>query len=367
MIVKNCVSVSGLVILALAAARCAHPEQFLWFEHVHHCTKNVAAEPKTGLRTASGVPEDWLEPVNYYRGTVHYEIEILSQPSDAYILHQVGVFQDRIAPGKESWGRLIKSTGPGVYRAKDSPRSWWHSHTIDWSKKKIGPVTLFKTGPTTFVEHDDASRWPLKVRYRVYVVSEGGTFNPHGSYGGLHYQELTELRKAAACLERGFLGPALTAAQKELDSNDPKRAGEARRVVEALEKYAETRRSELAQTKAAEPIYAVEALVRLAEEFRPSERFKALAAEARSWNGEKATVEERQARRVFEAVKKAGDNLRRKMRGRKASDPEMARKHRRDISLVAQYVSLLRKKWPETPSCRRAVQMAEELGVPLPD
>lgn len=359
-----------LCLAAWAGPAAVRAEQFVLFEAT--ATFPSRNYPGAGpafyrLRMKPEVPTNWAEPVNFKDGTCHIRYEILEKEEPGRIRYQVCWFgahglkhvcSDR--PGSET---------VGVLETEETPCKMWRNHDQwDWTRAvRSGFIRIIHPKEKNYKDPLYKTMKPIEVHVAVTVVSEGATYTPLGTYGGLHYKDLTELKAVAAYLEQGSMGAALVTAEKELGSDDPKRAGEARRVVEALDRYVEARRAELARLKARDPFYAVEALVELAGEFRPSEKARKLLAEARAWSKEEATLKEGRARKIFEAVKKTADNLRRKLRGKKASDPEMQRKYARDIAIVARNTVFLKKKYPDTPSCGRAVALAEGLGVPLGD
>jgi hypothetical protein len=107
--------------------------------------------------------------------------------------------------------------------------------------------------------------------------------------------------------------------------------------------------------------------VELAQSFAPSKKAQELLAEAREWRSDPEVVKALQAKALLDAMTKTADNLRKKLGGKKASDPVMAAKHAQDIALVARYAYVLREKYAETASGERAMAIVEELGIELPE
>jgi hypothetical protein len=74
-----------------------------------------------------------------------------------------------------------------------------------------------------------------------------------------------------------------------------------------------------------------------------------------------------EARQMLAKLDKAAAALKRKLRGKKATDPEMAYKYKREFLAIGRGALTLRKKYPDTESCRRAVEICKELGLKLPN
>lgn len=209
--------------------------------------------------------------------------------------------------------------------------------------------------------------YPMTVRFTAVVVARGASYNPACTLWrleGLHWRDLRELKGAAASWERGQIGAALAAAEKELDSKEPARAEEARRVAEAIKAWSEKRCKELEELKLALPDWAPGALTRLAQQLGPSASGKELLARAKEWEKDPALLAARKAKPLFEALQQAAG----RMRGKgKATDPEVARRFAGEIQTILQLAGRLRKEFPGTPSCRQALDVAAALAIRVPE
>lgn len=181
---------------------------------------------------------------------------------------------------------------------------------------------------------------------------------------GLYLDDLVELRVIVPHLRARQFGRGLRLAEAELSSKNAAAAGEARRVIDALRSYGEERRGELEKLKAASPIYAVDELVKLAEEFASSGLGKSLLDQARAWNREPATKRARKARRLLELAEETAEKIEGKGR---ADDPNFTRRYLQELRLIMRCAKKLKEDHPETESCKRAMELLKRLGLSLPD
>ena len=179
-------------------------------------------------------------------------------------------------------------------------------------------------------------------------------------------KSVVHLKDVAGDLGRNRLGHALSGAEKRLASKDEEEAKEARRVVDLLEGHLARRRREIAAIKEHDPASALEEVTRLAALYRGSQKSKELTSEAKRWKKEPAVANELRARKVLTRIEASAEKLRAKLDGKSASDPAMIRRFGRDIAALRNGIMALKKRYPDTPSARRAVALAEELGIPLP-
>ncbi|HLF95010.1 MAG TPA: hypothetical protein VJB14_16195 [Planctomycetota bacterium] len=209
--------------------------------------------------------------------------------------------------------------------------------------------------------------FPMTVRLTAVVVAKGAAYNPAcltWRLDTLHVRDLKELKGVAGLWERGQLGAALSAAEKELESKEAARAEEAGRVVEAFRAWADSRRKELTGIKTSAPDWAPGALARLGQQLSPAALGKELLAQAKEWEKDPSLLAARKARPLLDALLQAAG----RMRGKgKASDPEVARKFAGEILTIGQLAARLRKDFPETPSCRQALEVAAGLAIRVPE
>ena len=112
------------------------------------------------------------------------------------------------------------------------------------------------------------------------------------------------------------------------------------------------------------PIMAATLLGGLARQFSGTKRGTALTAEARAWKTEPATRNAAQAKQFLARIEQmAQPLLKRKESGRK----DLANKYAKELAMIGRAVGSLRKRYPETPACRRALALASRLGATVPE
>jgi len=72
------------------------------------------------------------------------------------------------------------------------------------------------------------------------------------------------------------------------------------------------------------------------------------------------------ARKILEAVERKAAALRPKLKGKKASSPGVMMLHGGDLRFIARGALKLKKVYPDTASCKRALQIVSEFGLALP-
>lgn len=322
----------------------------------------------TRLPHQPGAPKNWLTPISYADGNYHLRVEVLemkgiSKPVDFCL----GCWNKAGDPTIQHccWWINSRIKAPGVYEQEKRIRSFWHgpgkgSKRLPWDFASAYKDRSF----FTIIRPHGQDPFPVKMHVTMTVVSEGSTYNPYWETGGVRYKDLVELKNVAACIERGRLGMALAAARKRLGSENPAEAAEARKVVEALEKHAKERRGSLEAKKAEDPVYAVRALAELAQRYRLSQTGRGLAARAAAWSKEPATKRAYMANLTWEAAQSAARKIRKEG---KASDPKFARRYGHELLVIGRVALKLKRAYPETESCRKALALAERFGIEIPD
>jgi hypothetical protein len=176
--------------------------------------------------------------------------------------------------------------------------------------------------------------------------------------------EIEELKRVAAHLEKGELGRALAAAERELESADQARRAEAERVVEELRKRAKEERERAAALKETSPLDAAEALEKLAGRYEGSDLGREFATDARRWKYEPAAQRQKRARRLLEMAEKAAARI---TGEGKATYPKFRRRYAREFGIIMQCAVKLRRSYAHTESAKRAEALAEKFGLDLPD
>lgn len=363
-------------LLAQASAR-APQDQFVLLDVLH--THTTETKGFSYFPLPHDVPDHWKAPVDFYSGTIQFRLEVISKPSDRTINYQLCVFQDRHSADKHSCDSAHTFTGPGVQEWRAQAASLWQSAVIDWNRQLLDTMLVIKDKAGHPVDDrfgfggkwdgspDFALYYPMTVRLTAVVVAKGAAYNPAcltWRLDTLHFRDLKELKRVAGLWERGQLGAALSAAEKELESKEAATVEEAKRVVEAFRAWADQRRKELEAVKTSAPDWAPGALARLGQQLSPASLGKEFLAQAKDWEKDPSVLSARKAKPLLDALLQTAG----RMRGKgKASDPEVARKFAGEIAAIAQLAARLRKEFPETPSCRQALEVAAGLAIRVPE
>ncbi len=363
--------------MALQAPPPAQLDQFVLLDALY--THTTQTKGFSYFPIPPDVPENWKSPVNFYEGAIHIRLEVISKPSDRPVNYQICVFQDRHSSDKHACDHTRTFTGPGVHEWKSSPGSLWQSKVIDWSRKLLDTMLVVKDkrGNPVDDRYGFGGKWdgspdfslyfPMTVRFTAVVVARGAAYNPNVLFWrieGVHWKDLVHLKELAAPWERGQLGSVLAGAEKQLDSKTPERAAEARKVVGAFKAYVEKRRGELEGLKVVAPDYAAGALARLGQLLSPVPVGRELLSEAQKWERAPEVVKARKARAILDSI----DDASRRVRGKgKATDPAFAQRYANELRLIMQAAARLRKEYPDTPSCKLALDLADGLGLKIPD
>lgn len=259
------------------------------------------------------------------------------------------------------------------------PSSVWQAKVIDWKRKLLEVMLVIKDGGGNPVDdrYGFGGKWdgspdfslyfPMTVRFTAVAVAKGAAYNPAvltWRLEGMHVREVVHLKAAGAAWERGQLGAALAAAERELESNEPARAEEARKIAGAFKGWAAKRRKEIEALKTAVPDAAPALLARLGQSLGSAALGKELLAEAKEWEKDPAVLRARKARPLLDGLLE----IARRLRGKgKATDPEFARRYEGEIRAILQLVARLKKEFPDTPSFAQAAAVASGLGIRVPE
>ena len=175
---------------------------------------------------------------------------------------------------------------------------------------------------------------------------------PRETAGGPQIEGVEGLPGAARLVRAGYLGRALASA----DSN-ARATGEtgelARTVAAALRAHATTRLSVIAETTGRDPARAVQQLRGLARAYSGSDVGRKLSDVARTWLREPAVKDALQAEAMLAQVETEAWRV--AASGKKNQRARLAR-----FTTVLEY---LKKRFPDTPACARAVALGKELGI----
>lgn len=348
----------------------ASAEQFIVLDHTEEFTRGRFFKEgglvfKSSLFHKS-VAKNWVEPINYRdSGYWHLRMEISDMAAGKSA--KMGTF-------RFMWGHYgspanitaitsskIHIAGNGVFTSSGTiasmcKRAGWFPPPERWRETpknvSFGPSPL-----------RDATPFTLHI---TVIVSTSPKVEPVGSFGGLYCEDIAQLERAASHWKYGRIGVACLIAQKSAQSAKKGEAEDARRILEAAERYRQKRLEELTRRKARDPLGAIERLIELATQFRPAKEAVELIRVVRAWEKEPAVKIERRAQAVYVSFQRTASDLRRRLRGKKASDPKMSRRFGGMIVSVRRHVQALYRRFPDTGAFRSAVGVARSLGIELP-
>jgi hypothetical protein len=99
----------------------------------------------------------------------------------------------------------------------------------------------------------------------------------------------------------------------------------------------------------------------------PEELFATPGGAAAAARQEKTKADPPEARRLLEGVEEAAGRLREAGGTMKPADPRFARRFRSELLAIGRAALRLSREHPDTESSRRALAIAEELNLRLPD
>jgi hypothetical protein len=349
------------VFAAVAIAVRARAETVFYEEGGIVVVEAESARPKSGWQA-----DTRLEG---YTGTCYYVCTGGGKLTYRIVITTAGIYNLRIrnrhdfAQADRQNDCWTSMDGARQLRTYSSTRGVW-----TWTTRRqdgelhVDPTYELDAGMHVF-EITGRSRGFMIDRFHLYrddVATPTSKALPESTGGMPEMPEIKKLKQLAAYWRRGMLGAALKLAEKQVDSSRPEAAMEAREVVNALKGFADGRRQKLVEIRPTLPVAAAELLMELGKQFMPSETGKEFMAEARRWSQDPATVKALQARRIFDAVRKAAERL--EGQGH-AKDPAFARRYAREIQTIAAGVKELKAKHSGTAFCAKANTIAIKFGI----
>ena len=292
------------------------PKQFLLFDTIAVHTEDGQMMTLGGygwnptFTRSQEVPPDWTQPIDFAGGGYRIRYEVLEKPNRRTIHFCIVLKAEPRKPNLDlpSHPGSRKFTEPG-FHLEEGIFSRGFARTY---QKQGGWSTWNWKKPFSFVWEDSyrqgssqygpSSVFPAKVRTEMTVIAKGFQYHPFGNVGGLDFRNLRAFPEAAAFLERGRLGEAMIWADRVRRESDPRRAEEARWVLECLLRHAETRLKEVQELARQEPDIALEDLKPLAEQFKGTAIGQRLAAEAAALEASEAMARCRRARGIWKKV-----------------------------------------------------------------
>lgn len=298
------------------------PKQFLLFDTIAVHTEDGQMMTLGGngwnptFTRSQEIPPDWTQPVDFAAGGYRIRYEILEKPNRRKI-HFCIVFKAEPRkpnldlpshPGSRNFAEPgfhleegIFSRGfANTYQRKGGWATWnWKKpFSFMWEDSYRSKVTSGQDSS----QYGPSSVFPVKVRTEMTVIAKGFQYHPFGNVGGLDFRNLRAFTEAAAFIERGKLGEAMIWADRLRRESDPRRADEARWVLECLLRHAETRLREILELAKQEPDLALEDLKPLVEQYKGTSFGQRLAAEAAALEAGEAMVRCRRAREIWKKV-----------------------------------------------------------------
>lgn len=138
---------------------------------------------------------NWKTPVNYAEGTLHFRVQIRSQPRPQNMRIQFCVWQDRFyLENCGSMQNVYGSSGTVVTWSQPVQDMWrLGGRSIDWSRPRQRYGFAIKNAQGQPVSDYNGWNWngenpnnwyPLDARMTVVVVEKGGSFSGWSNYGG---------------------------------------------------------------------------------------------------------------------------------------------------------------------------------------
>ena len=136
----------------------------------------------------SWVPNNFVSPVNYSKGTIYQRIQVLTKPSTKTVQYQLCLFQDQIISSEHvcTTASKLKFSSTGTYYASQSMTSLYQYTHADWSRYLLMEMLVLKDANGVPVDdrYGYAGKWsgspnfslyyPMKVRYTAIIVPPGG-------------------------------------------------------------------------------------------------------------------------------------------------------------------------------------------------
>lgn len=185
------------VFLLLIVSNSLLAEQVLVLDRQYTHTADGGDDKYMGFsifQPEEGVPENWVDPVNYAGGTAYFRLTVYSRPSEKSAYYQF-CFQRDLGYGfQELCSGRKRITTTGVYEWNEPLSSWWEPEDERYHVDFTRPISrllvvCWKMGNSGYEVLDD--RWgygdnlteeevalffPMEVRFQVVLVSEGGAF-----------------------------------------------------------------------------------------------------------------------------------------------------------------------------------------------
>ena len=123
---------------------------------------------------APGSPTDWTSPVDYSKGSIHVQFEVLTKPSDKVALLNI-CFEG--TPNYACMPYSDPFTAVGSYEFEKPFSSFYQSSMVDWSIKLKKIPLIIKDQSEKKVQGDPAF-YPTQMHVTLTLVAKDATFVP---------------------------------------------------------------------------------------------------------------------------------------------------------------------------------------------
>ena len=159
--------------VALVAAVPAHAQQFVLVDQTYTASADNTDESHFVAELQSGIPANLSTPTDYANGTFHVELEILEAPSETFTNYNICLHNG------SGYACLpyVEYTGKGSYEADPVFEMIWNYQEVDWSQG-VTKVELILKNEGQMLVHGNADFYPYKAHLKLWLVSEGASFDP---------------------------------------------------------------------------------------------------------------------------------------------------------------------------------------------
>ncbi len=347
---------------------------------------------------AEGLPADWTEPVDYSRGRLHIQWEILEAPADAagHLLqigwtfpwegskenkaYQLTRFKyQRLLFGERFRARVPADELP-LSGEPESP-NWvagerYHTVHVMGSGRFFWPLPEkepkdFSQGIDGIMAFSRAEDWgvrgpsaPVRMRVTMTLVPPGGSYVPPYCYGGVRPRDLPALPAVVEAMNARRPGRALRLAEAVLadaESGADARV-QAERAVAAFNAHLDGALVACREEFASDPLSALETLADLTAAFDGTARDAELQALGAEWSASEAVARERKADPARRAAIELLAEVEKQADG-PLGDPAVQRRHAGKLRRVAATWQALRKRYPESAACRKLTALLQDKGL----
>ncbi|TVR11825.1 MAG: hypothetical protein EA401_10240 [Planctomycetota bacterium] len=360
-------------------------------------------------------PKNWTEPIDYSKGILHIQWEILEAPEDAAgyqlqlgwrfpegsqegmprnptragLRHDINIIRtkyQRLLFWEREWGIHNISAPPDELPDPELatipywiPGATYHTVHIMGSGRFFLPQPSiepknFRQGIDRLMAYSRDPAWrirgpsaPVRMHVTMTLVPPGGSYSPPTRFGGITPEDLPDLPMVAAAMEKRQPGQALAAVESMLADNGHSAPVQEQLALakEALNNHAD---EELERSQARfdrDPLAALNALSELAQAYQGTSRHAALMELGREWTRHDAVRTARQADAIY---RRAAGMMGRIPESADLSDPSTQQRHATILRQVATDRNRLMQQHPDSAALRSLNALLQARGlIPAPE